>query len=205
MHKAIFSRSAVLGSALLLFTTVTLAQNSDKPGYDAAASEKARVRSESTGIVAGLVVGGLIAGPPGAIFTATAGALFGNNLSDRTHKRQLQGSLNAARAEYTALAEEKQVLEQQYQLAMQELQSSHFRPASIGTDRAVECCSDAAMTIHFRTSSAQIEPHYQNQLREFASLVKTVPDALVQITGYADVRGDSNSNMALSRERVASV
>lgn len=187
------------GCLSLLLSGASLAQD-----YDMAEAEKSRQRHESAGLLGGMVLGGLIAGPPGAIVTAVAGALAGNHVSDRNEKALLQASLARTETELGALESEKRRLE----LAMEELQRAQLVQAGYvpdGAGAAVACCADSALVLHFRSNSAVVEPHYQEQLKDFAKLARQLPDAAIQLSGHADRRGDERDNVGLSQRRILAV
>lgn len=197
MKKVIGMNALLLGSLALLNANAGLAQD-----YDPVAAEKSRQRHETTGLLGGMVLGGLVAGPPGVIVSAVAGALAGNHVSDRKEKAQLQASLAGTREDLLALQEEKARLE----LALADLQSVRVASASFSREAPpAACCADSALTLHFRTNSVTVEPHYQAQLKDFAALARQTPDAVIQIIGHADRRGEATSNLGLSQQRVMAV
>jgi outer membrane protein OmpA-like peptidoglycan-associated protein len=59
--------------------------------------------------------------------------------------------------------------------------------------------------MHFKTNSTNIEPFYNDKLLEFTAIARKYPDALIEITGHADRRGDSEVNLALSQRRIQTV
>src|SRR5690606_17418489 len=67
------------------------------------------------------------------------------------------------------------------------------------------CCADSALVLHFRSDSAVVEPHYQERLGEFALLARQLPEAVIQLTGHADRRGDEGDNLGLSQRRILAV
>src|SRR5690606_15841026 len=146
--------------------------------------------------------GGLVAGPPGAVASAIAGALAGNHVSDGKTKDQLQYSLERAEGELIEVEAQKRQLE----LALAELRSARVLPASqAGAVAPPACCADSALTLHFRSGSESVEAHYRESLREFARLARQVPDAIIQITGHADRRGEEADNLQLSQRRILAV
>lgn len=69
----------------------------------------------------------------------------------------------------------------------------------------VLCCTDGQMTLHFRSESTSIERFYDAALEDFAEAVSALPGAVVEISGHADQRGERESNLKLSQERVQAV
>jgi outer membrane protein OmpA-like peptidoglycan-associated protein len=64
---------------------------------------------------------------------------------------------------------------------------------------------DSELVLHFRSGSSTVETLYADDLKKFVALVQAMPDAIVQIYGFADRRGDQTDNLWLSQERVQSV
>lgn len=165
---------------------------------DAASSE------ETIGFFSGAIAGGLAGGPPGAIIGAALGAFAGDGQHARTRVKSLQGELVAAQLETERLREETEDLADQYQIAMAELdrlRQARTQPAFLPGGDADVAFDNTALTVHFRSGSSQLEPQYQAQLKALAQLVKALPNAAIDITGYADRNGDSQQNLDLSRQR----
>lgn len=196
------------GTLLALSSTALLAQNSPNEFFDEATAEHSRKNNEAKSLIGGAIIGGIIAGPPGAIVVATIGALASNHNSSKKQKEQLQASLAQSQTELYALQEQQKNLEALYQLALEEKQNNGFINANVSTNNngsGVTCCADTALALHFKSNSADIEAHYNEELKELARLATIVPDATIEITGYADRRGSSKTNFELSQNRVNAV
>ncbi|MDT8399638.1 MAG: sortase-associated OmpA-like protein PdsO [Pseudomonadales bacterium] len=210
-----FLASLVLSSALLmpslLVSNGAQATDTDKLDYDPAALEKNRAEKESAGIIGGVILGGLIAGPAGAIGTAIFGGLLGNGVHVIEERQILTASLAASKTELAALQEKNRSLEAQYALsqtgASAELHSIRFgddaKPDA--TTGSVNCCADTKINLHFKTDSSLIEPHYRENLQALAALGKKMPKATIEISAYADRRGSKEHNLQLSQRRVEAV
>ncbi|WP_327270824.1 sortase-associated OmpA-like protein PdsO [Shewanella sp. cp20] len=61
------------------------------------------------------------------------------------------------------------------------------------------------LNVQFKTGSSTVEPHFKGQLDEVADAMAISPQLKLDLTGYADRRGDSSYNQALSEQRVAEV
>lgn len=198
----------LLGAAItmgLCYSTTSFAGDSATVNYDRAEAEKIRHRHESTGLLSGMVLGGLAGGPGGAIIGAVGGTLFAGHLNSEQEREQLLATLGSTEAAYARLAREKRDLEDKYEIAMEELQNSRLQTVSLSGDTDSVLLGDTSMVIHFRTNSTTIEPHYREQLATFANMAKAQPDVVVRLTGFSDERGDDQNNLTLSRQRVASV
>lgn len=194
----------MLGS--LLFTAVNSAFAS--PEAEMRALEQKSTRIEGAGFIGGALVGGLIAGPPGAVIAATMGLLGASTHNGEQKKDLLASQLQDTRSELYALQEQQHELQLQYQLALQELEERDLRTASLNgmeRDTVVICCANTELVLHFRTGSATLENHYHADLQRLAASVRDIPDAYVEITGYADRRGNTSDNLQLSQQRIDAV
>ncbi len=190
-----------LGAALL-------ATGAQAGSSDAQASSKDNYASseETVGFFSGALLGGLAGGPPGAILGAAIGAFAGDGQEARKKNNALQAELIVARLETERLRDETRTLEQQYQVAMAELDElrtnrARTLPAFLPGPNNAACCGDTAISVHFQSGSSAIEGHYVEQLEGIARLARQMPTAAIEITGYADRNGDGEKNLQLSRER----
>ena len=204
MIKQNIIKPIILGSSLMLLSTAGLAENSNADYFDAETAEKNRTKYEARGLIGGAIIGGLLAGPPGAILSAAFGALMSNSFTSDKENKQLEASLDNSQLELFALQEKHQRLEHQHQLALEEKQNLEFISARENNSPA-NCCSDTEIALHFESNSSNVEDHYQAQLQEIARLSQTIPDSVIEITGYSDRRGGNRDNLLLSQRRIKSV
>ncbi len=194
--------------ASLLFTAVNTAIAS--PAEEIAALEQSGTRNEAVGFIGGAILGGLVAGPPGAIGAAMLGLISTSTKSTHDEKQLLANHLNQSQEELIALQSQQRDLERRYQIAMQEIENSRLQRVSLAEqissmEDTLGCCSDTALSMHFRTNSRSIEQHYMQALEELAQTANDIENVMVFINGYADERGTSADNQKLSEERVDSV
>jgi peptidoglycan-associated lipoprotein len=64
---------------------------------------------------------------------------------------------------------------------------------------------EISTNIQFKTASSQLEQHYKSELDLLAATLRKNPKLSVKLSGYADQRGDSDYNQALSEQRALSV
>jgi peptidoglycan-associated lipoprotein len=196
----------IVASLFLLPSTALLAQNSNTDFYDADRAKQERSSNETKSVLGGAVIGGLVAGPPGAIITTIFGAMASNHFSSEKENKQLQANLEQTQTELIALQEQQKNLEARYQLTLEETQNLGFRNVNLpGNIVEVSCCADSEIALHFKTNSSDIELHYREKLEELANLSSIIPDAIIEVTGYADRRGINGDNLGLSRRRINSV
>ena len=62
-----------------------------------------------------------------------------------------------------------------------------------------------SLDVLFLSGSTSIEEFYMSRLQSIAKLMQKMPDTDIQLEGYSDRRGDEDTNMALSSERLVSV
>lgn len=204
MHYPRSMKSALCGVALLTVALPALAAGTDNNRLP----ENERTRHEVTGVLSGVVIGGLVGGPIGAVVSAGFGAWVGDLTVARKEKDLMAQSLADQQQELVALQAEYRALEARYQVASREVQTARARTASFEAQplrNANGAIADSELSLHFKSGSAQIESHYDQKLQEFATLMKTRPNAKIEITGYADRRGESAANLALSQRRIKAV
>ena len=108
------------------------------------------------------------------------------------------------------MREQKEILQQEYQLARQQLEgmktnNAQYQVARFNQSSSTACCDNTVLSLHFRSGSAAIETQYEEQLVSLVKLAQQMPSASVEITGYADRNGDAEKNLALSHQRSESV
>lgn len=194
--------------ASLLFTAVNTALAS--PAEEMAALEKKGDRSEALGFFGGAILGGLVAGPPGAVIAATIGLISTSTRNEHTQKNLLASRFSESQSELLALRNQQSDLERRYQSAAQDLERANLQRVSLNNQMAdmqdrLSCCSDTALTLHFKTNSAEIEHHYLAALQELAKLSLELDNPLLVVNGFADSRGNNAANQMLSEQRVDAV
>jgi sortase system peptidoglycan-associated protein len=192
--SSLLALSALTGSLLLATSPLALAAD----GVD---SQKA----ETVGVFSGLVLGGLVGGPPGAIISAAAGGWVGEQLMIRKNHRQLQAQLAATEAQMMTLQSTNATLQSQ-QLALQKRLYERELVASTAppSPRTAEA-QPGETVLHFRSNSPDLEPHYRDALLRFVEQSKAHPSQVIEIIGHADRRGDPTTNLLLSQHRVEAV
>jgi sortase system peptidoglycan-associated protein len=185
-------KQTLAASLLTIVAGSTLA--TDAFAADKFSIGKATAKEEHRGALGGAVIGAALGGPVGAGAGAIlGGAVFGKlwgkeRLEDEFHAQTL--------AENLALKEREDSL------------GKHIAELNQDIDTLLAKSSEwqsRQLPIQFKTASAEIEGHYEPQLREVAALLARNPDTSVVLSGFADRRGDSEYNQALSENRVAQV
>jgi outer membrane protein OmpA-like peptidoglycan-associated protein len=151
---------------------------------------------EEAGLGMGAIIGGLIAGPPGAIIGAAGGAWFGNKQEKKDSKLALL---------------EKKLLKKQTQLAyleneFSELRSSHSKTLQkVSIEKRFPSLQDlsraVSLTVYFRSNSAKVNAEIIPRINRLATFLKEFPEVQLQIEAHADRRGHSTYNKELSKQR----
>jgi len=155
---------------------------------------------EDAGFGVGALIGGLLAGPPGAIIGAAGGTWIGTRETETDNTiASLEKKLNAKSIELAyqqnELANTRKAFEQEFQRVVhsQEIQSLEKLSQGISYD------------IYYKTNHAEIRDDIRPQIVQLVALVKPYPQIQIQIEGYADYRGSESYNMELSKKRIDNV
>ena len=199
--------SCITFSAALLISPMLFAANSESTKV----SDQDKIRHESTGVLGGAVIGGLVGGPIGAVVTAAFGSWVSDKTLAKKENQLLNTELDRQHKELIAMQADFRALQARYQVAQRQVETTRLRNVSVPQRTArmqpefIQCCSDTELSLHFKTNSTDIEPFYNDKLIEFTSTAKKYPDVVIEITGHADRRGDSEANLILSRDRIQMV
>jgi outer membrane protein OmpA-like peptidoglycan-associated protein len=190
-------RLRVLGLSMCscLASWSSYAGDGAEPGTGAAPASASR--GENVGIVTGLAVGAVAAGPIGAMVGAAAGGWFG----DRYHRdRQRTAALNTELARGT---EERVRLARE--LAQREDSLTEERSHAARLDATLQQADQIGLDVGFRTDDDGITAQTVEPLLKLGALVASLPQASVRVAGYTDPRGSAAYNEALSLRRAQSV
>lgn len=157
---------------------------------------------EAIGLGSGLVIGAIVGGPIGAFVGAVTGGFIGKSVSNDEFIEQQQVRIDKQQGEMELLAKKNQSLNklaEQYASTQRQLNELKGAQQSRLSEMAL------GLNVQFRTGSAQVEPHFQNQLDKVAILMSLSPELTLDLAGYADRRGESDFNLALSNQRVIEV
>lgn len=185
--------------ATLLITSMGAVSTST---YAETAQEK-QERNEAVGIGlgTGAVIGGLVAGPVGAIVAGVFGAAVTNDhYQDEEIKEQ----------EQELAMKNRQLSEQEQELLAMRDSISDLKQETRTTHVVVEENKELPImtvesNVQFTTGSYTIAKDYQEQLDLIATALKRYPGLQAKLTGHADQRGNEKYNQALSMQRAISV
>ncbi|MEI6860029.1 MAG: sortase-associated OmpA-like protein PdsO [Shewanella sp.] len=157
---------------------------------------------ELIGVGSGIVLGAVVGGPIGAIIGAFTGGFIGKSVGDGTEIESQQVKLSLQETTINQLNADNQslaLITNQYESVQDELVELKL----VRQQKLTEL--ELGLNIQFKTGSSQLEAHFQPQLDELASALQMSDDLRLDLTGYADRRGESTYNQALSEQRVAEV
>jgi outer membrane protein OmpA-like peptidoglycan-associated protein len=152
---------------------------------------------ENAGFSIGAIVGGLLAGPPGAIIGAAGGTWFGTRETEADKKiASLEKKLNAKSMELAyqqnELSNTREKFKNEFQRVVHSQEIQSLEKLSQGI----------SYIIYYKTDDAEIRHDVRPQIQQLVKLVKPYPQIQIQIEGHTDYRGSEEYNMALSRKRV---
>jgi outer membrane protein OmpA-like peptidoglycan-associated protein len=187
------------GFRTLAFGTALVAAAATLPAWADDTNKPPNTGSKQSdiGVVTGITVGALAAGPFGAVAGAAAGALLG----DRYHRQaqtsaQLTDTLDKSEAERARLAEN---------VARLDNSLAQARADGERLDQTLERTDEVGLDVSFRTDDDSVLAQSMSPLLKLGALVASMPQARVRIDGYADSRGSDAWNDALSLRRAQSV
>jgi outer membrane protein OmpA-like peptidoglycan-associated protein len=154
-------------------------------------------RQSDVGVVTGLTVGALAAGPVGALVGAGAGAVIGDGLHRQAKARaQLAQDLKKSEAERARLI---------HSVAQLDGSLSQAQARNAQLDATVQHTDQLSLDVSFRTDDDSVTAQAMSPLLKLGALVASMPEAQVQVAGFADPRGSDAYNDKLSLRRAESV
>ncbi|WP_350585979.1 sortase-associated OmpA-like protein PdsO [Pseudoalteromonas sp. RB2-MNA-CIBAN-0110] len=173
------------------FCTPAIASTSNTPSKEAH-------KETAIGLGAGVIIGGVVGGPIGAFIGAFAGGLIGDSkVADNKIAEQERAItvMKEKTSDYQHVLNHNNMLEQQLEvLANQNEQLTQVQINNL-----------LAMTVQFKTGSSVIAPHFALQLDQLVTLLNNQSQLALDLSGFADQRGDEQANFLLSKARVNAV
>jgi len=172
---------------------------------------QAQTANENFGFGAGAVIGGIAAGPLGAIVAGVGGIFIAQFINMKDDNEELTVALTQEQQAHL-LANEQ--VKKQYQAKLQSLESSYQQQLvtmenqqqgsgqlQVGLLQAEKLL----MSLQFSTGSSDIAAHYQEQVAALAQILNSSPLMKIDLSGYTDLTGEESLNQTLSKARVESV
>ena len=154
-------------------------------------------KQSDVGVVTGLTVGALAAGPVGAVVGAGAGAVIGDGFHRQAKAREaLAQDLKKSEAERARLI---------HSVAELDGSLSQAQAHSAQLDATLQHTDQLSLDVSFRTADDSVLAQAMSPLLKLGALVASMPEARLQVAGYADPRGSIAYNDQLSLRRAESV
>jgi len=159
------------------------------------------------GMGGGAIAGAVVAGPAGFVVGAIAGKFIGR-------QEGLENEINDNSIQLAQLKEELSnknqtiaLLNQQRSELKQNMMVASLTDVSMQSPDSLEKFMEEKFifTINFKTNSDQVENHLAEQCREISKSIRSFPNLVVNLNGFADVRGQDEYNQSLSQRRLESV
>ncbi|WP_024611694.1 sortase-associated OmpA-like protein PdsO [Pseudoalteromonas sp. TB64] len=155
-------------------------------------------KETAIGLGTGAIIGGVVGGPIGAFVGAFAGGLIGESkVADNKIAEQERAItiMKEKTNDYQHVLNHNNMLEQQVEVLAN--QNEQLTQAQIN--------NLLAMTVQFKTGSSVIASHFALQLDQLVALLNNQPQLALDLSGFADQRGDEQANLLLSKARVDAV
>jgi len=150
-------------------------------------------KEEKIGVGAGGVVGAVAGGPVGFIVGAAIGAKLGDTFHQRNAEiERLGASLDASATRVASLEKDIEITGRQ----LARLESRSLPELAELLEAGI------AMDLLFRTDEHVLADQTEARLMELASKLAALPAVRIRLDGFADERGESAYNQALSEKRV---
>lgn len=157
--------------------------------------------NELIGFGSGVVVGAAVAGPIGAAIAGIFGIMIADDVNDENRLDLTENELALAESKLSRQENQLLALTKQYEQAKKQ-----NRQQLAALDKEFEkVLQETQANIQFKTASYEIESHFKPQLDLLAKGLTQNPDLVVNLSGFADRRGDDSYNKTLSEQRVLSV
>ncbi len=200
-------RSGPLVTALamtVLAGTLSSAANAASDRYQSTNKE------EAVGLMSGALIGAAAGGPPGAVVGAALGVFIGDSWITKREYREIEAAWISLQLKAEQAKDELAALQRKNQSANDELArlrnaTARVLPTFLNSPFEASPFSNSVISLHFRTGSSVVEPHYRSQLSAMAKIADQLPTGAIEIYGYADRNGDADANQRLSETRAASV
>ena len=174
-------------SAIAIITAVAVLASA--PGEAAQKSQK----NENIGVGTGAIIGAAAGGPVGFIIGAVLGAKVGETIDHKNHDIDgLQETVDESSARIARMERDFDRLGTE----IERLQSLS-RPELIDLMQA-----GINMDVLFRTDESVLADTTGDRLAQLAGTLASMGDIHIQLDGFADERGASDYNLALSERRV---
>jgi outer membrane protein OmpA-like peptidoglycan-associated protein len=172
----------IIFTSLFLLSTITHAE-----------ADNISDKNEGLGFGIGAIIGGLIAGPPGAVIGAASGSFFGHKKTkEDVALTSLEKQLQQKNKELALLQSE---IDQNTAQRRSEIART-MRNVSLENKNSAlkELENGLSMSVYFRTNGNSIDDTLLPHIQELATLINNYPELKVQLFAHADHRGNPEHN-----------
>ena len=201
-------------SKLILFTSLLLVSMLTRAEIYNHSSNRENIDRENIGFGLGAIIGGLIAGPPGAVIGAAGGSMFGHQkiISMETRDRETIKDDTYASLENQLQQKSNELALLQNNIAhniargRSELARALHKVGLENKQSALKKLENGlSMSVYFRTNDDVVDNTLLPHIHDLATLIHGYPELKVQLSAYADYRGKPAYNLALSKSRAQAV
>lgn len=194
---------------LLLVTTIALslglASTQSAIAQPSEEQKTKETKNDLVGFGSGALAGGAVGGPLGAVVGGVIGLLIAEDVNNKNEIEQMDIELALANTaldkqykDFIALQSHIEDLERQKIVRVAAFESQ-------ANEEWLTELTNFETNLQFKTASFLVEDNYANQLNSLAEMLNNYPTLAVELTGYADHRGDSQYNKTLSEQRAEAV
>ncbi len=198
-------KKMIIAAAVMVALT-TSSVNAAQHNLSATEKHQAQSKSENIGFGTGILIGGIAAGPLGAIIAGVGGVFIAKFINVNDENEELNLALtNEQQAHQLSNKQTKK----QYQAKLQTLESSYQQQLVALESQTSQTgqlqAENLLMSLQFSTGSSDIAAHYQEQVAALAQILNNSPAMKIDLSGYTDLTGEESLNQTLSKARVESV
>ncbi len=203
------SKSALLATVMITAITSTSVSAYESPNQENLSltdKQQVQTNNENIGFGTGAVIGGIAAGPLGAVIAGLGGIFIAKYINVNDENEELNLALNQ---EQQAQQLRHSEVQSQYQAKLQRLTASYQQQLAALESQHSQAgqlqAESLLMSLQFSTGSSDIAAHYQEQVSALAQILNNSPTMKIDLSGYTDLTGEESLNQTLSKARVESV
>lgn len=155
--------------------------------------------NEVIGLSTGVIIGTAIAGPLGGFVAGIFGVMIADDVNS---DKKLEAANISLKQKDQELFVMQQNFEQAKERAMVQIASMDSALEQVTFKQSAP---EIESNIQFKTASYILEEHYKSQLDLVIQTLEKNPQLSITLSGFADKRGDSTFNQALSEQRALTI
>lgn len=198
--KTTFNKITIAIAFTGLMSASAFSTASQQPSKEELKNQEAK--NHAVGLGTGIVFGAAVAGPVGAAVAGLFGLFIADDINDEKRLELTKSELSNTNEQLIALQRDYQ---KSVSAADQQLAALDSAMDSAMAQAIQQVVPSLEANIQFRTASYIIEDHYKSQLDSFASQLRKNPSLKIELSGFADQRGESTYNQVLSEQRANAV